>query len=131
MKTSIVLFAACALVSTRLFAADLAPADKEFLAKYEPVRAALAADHLADAKKAAGAIGADPDAQKLAAAGDLKAARAAFAGLSARAIKLGGKTPGFYVVHCPMANKDWLQTSKSISNPYEGKEMSTCGVVRE
>jgi hypothetical protein len=30
-----------------------------------------------------------------------------------------------------MVKKDWVQTSKQISNPYAGKEMLTCGVVKQ
>lgn len=129
MKTTLCLTLLTLAAVARLSAADLAPADQEFLSKYEPLRAALAADDLAAAKQAAANLP-EPGAPKLAAAGDLAAARAEFTVLSARAVKLARTTTGYYVVHCPMANKDWVQPTKSISNPYEGKEMLTCGVVR-
>ena len=128
MKTLLCLALLTAAAST-LFAADLAPTDKEFLAKYEPVRAALAADNLTAAKKAAAALPGD-DGKKLAAAETITSARADFTPLSDRAIKLARGVPGYHVVHCPMANKDWVQTSKEVSNPYMGKEMLTCGVVK-
>lgn len=129
MKTSLCFSLLTLLAVAGLRAADLAPADKDFLAKYEPVRAALAADDLPAARKAAAALP-DADSQKIAAAESIAAARAAFWALSARAIPLARSTTGYYVVHCPMANKDWVQTSKDISNPYEGKNMLTCGVVK-
>lgn len=129
MKTTLRIAILTFLAAGAVAAADLAPADKDFLSKYEPIRAALAADNLPDAKKAASALP-DPDAQKLASAADLGTARAAFAALSGHAITLAHTTTGYYVIHCPMAKKDWVQTSKEVSNPYEGKEMATCGVVR-
>lgn len=135
MKTTLrfallTLLSAGALSAGALSAADLAPADRDFLTKYEPLRAALAADDLAAAKKAAADVP-DPEAPKLAAAADLAAARNEFVALSARAVKLARTTTGYYVIHCPMANKDWVQPTKAVSNPYEGKEMLTCGVVRK
>ena len=40
-----------------------------------------------------------------------------------------------YVDHCPMYNNnkgaDWLSEKKEISNPYLGKEMPTCGTIKE
>lgn len=129
MKLTLRLALLTLVAAARVSAADLAPADKEFLAKYEPVRAALAADDLAAAKKAAASLP-DPGAAKLAGAADLVAARSEFAALSARAVKLAQTTTGYYVVHCPMVNKDWVQPTKEVSNPYEGKEMSTCGIVK-
>ncbi len=129
MKTTLRFALLTFIAAGTLAAADLAPADKEFLSKYEPIRAALAADDLAVAKKASAALP-DPEAQKLAGATDLGAARADFAALSARAVKLARTTDGYYVIHCPMANKDWVQTNKDVANPYEGKDMLTCGVVK-
>jgi hypothetical protein len=35
------------------------------------------------------------------------------------------------VAFCPMAPGRWLQTEKTISNPYYGSEMLTCGVFEE
>lgn len=110
-------------------AAELSGADKQFLASYEKVRAALAADDLAGAKKAAADLGSDSDA--ITAADKLATARTAFAKLSEHAITLAKGQPGYYVVNCPMVKKDWVQTSDKISNPYAGKEMLTCGVVKK
>ncbi len=37
----------------------------------------------------------------------------------------------YYVAHCPMKNKDWVQTSTTIANPYGGKEMISCGEIKK
>ncbi len=71
----------------------------------------------------------------LAAAGDLKAARAAFKPLSKSliAVMASGKHPRTYAVaevFCPMVNAGWLQADgKTVANPYHGKAMLTCGGV--
>ncbi|MCG3178219.1 MAG: hypothetical protein BIFFINMI_00544 [Phycisphaerae bacterium] len=67
--------------------------------------------------------------------GDLAKARAALKTLSPLLIELLDWTgPGdidqrLYVVHCPMAKADWLQTGKAVANPYYGHDMLTCGSV--
>src|SRR5215210_187478 len=109
-------------------AAELSEKDKQFLAGYEKVRAALAADNLDGAKAAAADL--KEDGAGVAKSDSLKSAREEFSGLSTRAIGLAKGQNGYYVVNCPMVKKDWLQTSKQISNPYAGKEMLTCGVVK-
>src|SRR5438046_8000293 len=90
-------------------AANLSDNDKQFLAGYEKVRAALAADDLGEARTAAGELG-DEGAQ-LAKSSSLKDARAAFEKLSEKAKLLAAGQSGYYVAHCPMLNKDWVQTS--------------------
>ncbi|MGI9114982.1 MAG: hypothetical protein DLM52_01340 [Chthoniobacterales bacterium] len=101
---------------------------KSFLASYEKVRAALAADNLADAKKASAELG-EPGAA-IAKSETLDSARLGFAQLSDEAIKAASGQPGYYVMHCPMLKKDWVQTSKQVSNPYGGKDMVTCGEIK-
>lgn len=113
----------------RVFATELTPEEKDFLGKYESVRAALAADNLANAKKAAGEMG--EQGKLLAQTESIITARKEFENLSAQAIKLAQSQPGFYVVNCPMLRKDWVQTSPKISNPYAGASMLTCGVVKK
>jgi len=108
--------------------AELAQGDKQFLTNYEKVRAALAADDLASAKKAGTELG-EPGAA-LAKSDSLKTARAEFGKLSDRAVTLAKGQTGYHVMHCPMLNKDWVQPSKEVSNPYGGKEMLTCGEVK-
>jgi hypothetical protein len=34
-----------------------------------------------------------------------------------------------YVMHCPMAPGNWLQTSETLANPYYGRTMKQCGEV--
>lgn len=122
---------------------------KQFLAQYELVRAALAADDLAAAKKAAAVVAAMPvihhengvdappgyvqDARKFADAKSLQDARDVFKSFSKRAVHVAEGKPGYYVAHCPMVPNnegDWIQTSKEIANPYFGKDMLTCGSIK-
>lgn len=112
-----------------LLIASLPPDDQEYLAGYEKIRAALVADDLAGAQKAAEAL--PNDGASLAKSESLEAARTEFATLSAKAEKLAGKQSGYYVVHCPMAKKDWVQTSEKIENPYYGKAMASCGELKK
>ena len=70
-------------------------------------------------------------AEALAKAKDLKAAREAFKPLSKSLIKYladnkAGKAT-YHEAYCPMVKASWLQTEKDIKNPYMGKEMLTCG----
>lgn len=139
--------------------APLTDAQKSYLSSYESVRASLAADNLAAAKKAADVIAKAASAedqgkaakagekaednkprayfeaaQKLATAADLDAAREQFKVLSKRAVHYGEGKEGYYVANCPMVKGgegDWVQTSKQISNPYFGKAMLTCGSIKE
>jgi hypothetical protein len=103
--------------------------DKQFLAGYEEARSALAADDLDRARTAGINLGDDGSA--LAKSASLKEARAAFEKLSEKAKNLAAGQPGYYVVNCPMLKKDWVQTSQTISNPYFGKEMATCGEIKK
>jgi Cu(I)/Ag(I) efflux system membrane fusion protein len=72
-------------------------------------------------------------AEVLAKASDLKTARAAFKPLSNSLIKYlaDHHTKNAYVeVYCPMADASWLQATKNVNNPYLGKEMPTCGEIK-
>lgn len=113
----------------RLPAAPLSDTDKQFLAGYEKVRSALAADDLNSVKTAAADLGAD--GADLAKADSLKNARVAFEKVSDKAKQLAAGQSGYYVVHCPMLKKDWVQTSEKIANPYGGREMTTCGEIKK
>jgi len=70
-------------------------------------------------------------AERLAAAKDLTAARAAFGDLSKPMVRYrevsNGKRP--VVAYCPMAKKSWLQPAGEIGNPYYGQSMAKCGDV--
>lgn len=129
MKTTILSILTVSLAIGSLWAAPLTAAKKEYLAGYEKIRVALVADDLAQAKQAANALGEEGSA--MAKSESLEAARTGFATLSGKAEKLAGGQPGYYVVHCPMAKKDWVQTSEKISNPYLGKEMLGCGEIKK
>ncbi|MEP6821836.1 MAG: hypothetical protein ABI946_05740 [Chthoniobacterales bacterium] len=121
-------FTAIAL-ATPIHAAELTPGDKTYLANYEKVRAALAGYDLAESKKAAANLG--EEGKALAAAEKIETARAEFEKLSDRAVAMAKGKDGYFVAYCPMVRKSWVQTSKEISNPYAGKEMLTCGVMRK
>jgi hypothetical protein len=108
-------------------AAPLSEADTQFLSRYERVHTALVADDLAAAKTAAGDLGEEGVA--LAKSSSLKEARAAFEKLSDKAKQLAAGQSGYYVVHCPMLKKDWVQPTSKIANPYGGKEMVMCGEI--
>lgn len=110
-------------------AADLAAEDQNFLASYEKVRVALAADDLPGAKTAASEFG--EEGAVIAKSDKIESARAEFTRLSERAIKLGTGRSEYYVVRCPMLKKEWLQPSSRISNPYAGKSMPECGVIKK
>ena len=73
-------------------------------------------------------------AEAVAKAKDLKAAREAFKPLSASLVKyLADNKAGKGVYHeayCPMVKASWLQTEKEIKNPYMGKSMLDCGVLK-
>lgn len=73
-------------------------------------------------------------AEALAEAKDLKAARKEFKPLSQSLIKYladhNVKSGSYTEVYCPMAEASWLQSAKQVSNPYLGREMPTCGEIR-
>ena len=73
-------------------------------------------------------------AETLAKAKDLKVAREAFKPLSKSLIKyLADNKAGKGVYHegyCPMVKASWLETEKEVRYPYYGKEMLTCGELK-
>jgi hypothetical protein len=110
-------------------AADLSDKDKQFLASYEKVHAALVADDLNGAKAAAGDLG--TEGADLSKSSSLKEARGAFEKLSAEARQLAIGQTGYRVYHCPMLKKDWVQISTTVANPYGGKDMIGCGEIQK
>jgi len=110
-------------------AANLSDEDKQFLAAYEKVRSALAADDLGGALAVANDL--RDDGVMLAKSTSLKEARVAFEKLSEKAKTLAAGQSGYYVVNCPMVKKNWVQISEKIGNPYYGKEMATCGEIKK
>ena len=125
------LFSAVVLTFTAISAkaAALSDKDEQFLAEYEKIHTALAADDLSTAKVAAKGLG--EDANEIAQATSLKDARTGFEKLSGRAKTLVAGQSDYHVFHCPMLNKDWVQTSTTTSNPYGGKEMIGCGEIQK
>ena len=73
-------------------------------------------------------------AEALAKAKDLEAARAAFKSLSDSLIQFvkGQKAAAgtYHVAYCPMARASWLQTGTTVVNPYMGKGMIHCGQIK-
>ena len=74
------------------------------------------------------------EADTLAKAKDIKAAREAFKPLSTSLVKyLADNKAGkgtYHEAYCPMAKASWLQTEKEVRNPYYGKEMLDCGELK-
>ena len=130
-KLTTLLFAAIAfgMIASFGHAANLSDQDKKFLTSYEKIHTALAADDLAGAKSAGTELG--ESGTDVAKANSLKDARAGFEKLSAHAKTVAAGQSGYHVAHCPMLNKDWLQTSTTISNPYGGKQMVSCGEIQK
>jgi Cu(I)/Ag(I) efflux system membrane fusion protein len=127
------------------------PAERQVYGYYLLIHSALARDTLEGVAEAAATIAklarSEPklpasiaeQAEKIAQAKDLTAARAAFGPLSETLIayrKTGAAlVEQFYVLYCPMANNNhgasWLQGTKTVRNPYYGASMLTCGQVTQ
>ena len=120
--------AICAALSSAS-AATLSDKDKQFLIGYEKAHTALAANDLSGAKAAANDL--SSEGAELSKSSSLKEARTAFERLSAKAKQLAAGQPGYYVFHCPMLKKDWVQTSTTVANPYAGKDMVSCGEIQK
>src|SRR5216117_2780181 len=73
-------------------------------------------------------------AETLAKAKDIKTAREAFKPLSMSLVKyLADNKAGkgtYHEAYCPMVKASWLQKETQIKNPYMGKEMLTCGTLK-
>jgi hypothetical protein len=112
-----------------LSAVQLTDQNKQFLAAYDKIHTALAADDLAGAQSAAKELG--QEGGDIANAKSLGDARAAFERLSDKAKTMVAGQSGYYVFHCPMLKKDWIQTSTTTANPYTGKDMVGCGEIQK
>ena len=124
------LLALALLFAGHTLAAPLDEASRRVLAGYETVRAALAADNLAQAKAAAREL---DGGTAVAEARSLGQARKAFKVLSVRAVSLARGQPGFFIARCTMypGGANWVQTSATLSNPYWGRAMPACGELVE
>ena len=118
-----------AFTAARVQAAPLGETDKQFLAAYEKIHTALAADDLSNAVSAAKELG--DGGGDIVKAKSLTEARTSFEKLSAKAKGLVAGQSGYYLVHCPMLKKDWVQTSTTVTNPYAGKAMASCGEIQK
>lgn len=131
------------------FAANVnaSEATKAIVASYLKIQAALAADKTDGIKPAAqeiakqaatmGASGAAiaKASKVMEGAADIKAARAAFAPLSDAVIKAASAddwkdVSGVKLGFCPMVGHRWVQKDGQVSNPYYGKQMLTCGELK-
>lgn len=126
------------------------------LADYEALRAAFAADKLQEVGALAVALetsankagGTAPGmSQRLAematgaaavkAEGPSEGRRKSFGEISRAVVALGAENPslqvGRHVFQCPMAQgyKKWVQTDKTLENPYMGGRMLRCGSASE
>jgi hypothetical protein len=126
-------------------AAQTATPAQGVVASYLEIQAALVNDSLEGVPAAArilaaqsaklGASGAPvaKAAKAVAAAEDLKAARAAFGPLSEAVIavvKADSSAHDVKMAYCPMADASWLQKEEKIRNPYYGSSMLSCGEFR-
>src|SRR5581483_3655448 len=116
-----------------LFAANVpAKEDNAVLDAYLKVSQALAADDLKAAKaKTGGNEALASHASELAKSESIENARDHFKMVSAEATKLAEGKSGYYVMTCPMAKADWVQSNSKVSNPYFGKSMPNCGSLKE
>ena len=92
------------------------------------MRSALVAEDLTKANEAAQEL--TESGFQVARAETLGFARDEFTKLSKVVVKIATGQAGYYVMYCPVLDKDWVQTSKAVSNPYGGKEMITCGEIK-
>jgi len=101
--------------------------------RYEKIAAALVADDLGGAQAAARQLAAAADRLHRAdlAAAAQAVARTAFKTLSSEIIALARRQKGYFIMTCPMAHADWVQSTREVANPYFGKDMPTCGSVTE
>ena len=134
-----------ALAALAAFAVPASAAVADGLAApYLHIQVALANDSTDGVAAAARAIAAEAAgmgeqaeaigaaAEALADATDLEAAREAFGPLS-DALIVYGRDVGFgelRLAYCPMVDKEWLQATSEIRNPFYGSMMLTCGEFR-
>ena len=132
-----------ALVALAAAPAPAAVADA-LAAPYLHIQVALANDSTDGVAEAARAIAAEAAAmgeqaeaigaaaEALAEATDLWSARDAFGPLSDALIAYGREI-GFgelRLAYCPMVDKEWLQATAELRNPFYGSMMLTCGEFR-
>ena len=129
-----------AIAAISLGWAGLAHAGDAVLDDYVAVSTALSKNDLPAAKTAAGTLAqvaktADQatlatHAAQLAASDSLATAREHFKAASGEAVKLAAGKEGYYILTCPMAHADWVQSTKDVQNPYMGSAMPGCGSLK-
>lgn len=108
---------------------------------YENAASALCADDLTAAKAAAWILATEAvrlhhdgiagSAAAVAKADGIAGARTLFKALSTATITLAQHAKGYFILTCPMAQAEWVQSTREVANPYLGKEMLACGEVKE
>jgi hypothetical protein len=137
---SALLLGALAFGLVRTGTAAPATAQPDLVAGYVKISAAFAGDDLKAAKSAANdfAAQATADGKKdlatkataVARAEKIADARKQFIALSTSIEPLAAGRKEYVVMHCPMANADWVQPTGATANPYYGKMMLTCGAPK-
>ncbi len=135
---------AAALVAVAVAVPASAAVADGLAAPYLHIQVALANDSTDGVAEAARAIAAEAAgmggsaaaigaaAEALAEATDLRSARDAFGPLSETLITYGREV-GFgelRLAYCPMVDKEWLQATSELRNPFYGSMMLTCGEFR-
>ncbi|MEE8378498.1 MAG: hypothetical protein V3R45_08985 [Candidatus Aminicenantaceae bacterium] len=123
-------------ISSGLLMSQSAPKDTPLIYQhYVHAQEALAADNFEMAKSAIKNLAekSDGELKKLSEAAsteaDLKSIREAFKPLS-EFLAEQELPDGLMKVYCPMVKSHWLQKKGDISNPYLGKSMPSCGVIK-
>ncbi len=142
MRVHALTAAVCAVFVTAATAVSAADIPGPVLDPYLQIQTALAADSLSGAQAAARTLSGQAarlgpalkavlaPANTLAAAADIKAARAAFGDLSDAIVAIAGSGSGgkgVRVAYCSMVKRSWLQKDGEIANPYYGSAMLRCG----
>ncbi len=121
---------------------------KAMVTSYLEIQAALSADKIDGVKPASAAIAKEAErmgpagdalgkaARTMEAAADVEAARSALGPLSdaviAAAAADGWKdVSGVKIGFCPVVKQRWIQKDGTVSNPYYGSAMLTCGELKD
>ncbi len=117
-------------------ATDKAVSGEEFKRIAEAARVASGA-YAGEAKGHADQLASSAESAAGKAGEGIAEARDAFGEISRHLVALLAVEPdlatGRYLFECPMAKSypKWVQKSASVSNPYLGREMATCGTASE
>lgn len=123
-------------ISSGLLMSQSAPEDTPLIYQhYVHAQEALAADNFDMARNAIKNLAEKSDgelkklSEAVSTATDIKSIREAFKSLSE--LLAEQEIPdGLMKVYCPMVKSFWLQKKGDVANPYLGKSMSSCGVIK-